>query len=87
MGAVREAAKYETRTIKYAAYDQVNRKLRRQGHEWNDEQTDGSKVADLLEGVAKDLDPTIVVEPVCWHGVPTKLGCFECDSDKRWRYR
>ncbi len=78
MGAIEEAAKHESRTIRFRAYDEVNKVLRRQGrgiHEWNDEQTSGDRVADLLEGVAKKVHSSYKIELICIHA---ELLCSQC---------
>lgn len=56
MGAIRDTFQGETRAMRYLAYDQVNKALRRPMHEWNDEQTDAEKVATLLVKVASDVE-------------------------------
>lgn len=81
MGAIREAARDETRDIRFAAYDEVNQRLRRPDHAihtWNDEQTDPGRVADLLDGVARELDPAFRAYELCWHGRPLGLRCDDC---------
>lgn len=86
MGAIREAAKDEPRTIRYSAYDEVNKRLRRSNHDiagWNDEQTDKNRVADLLDGVAQEVDPTYTKTPICWHGTPLHTGCVSCAHEYR----
>ena len=91
MGAIREAARGSPRRVKFDAYDAVNRALRRPVHEWNDEQTDGERVAELLDTVAIGIDKTLrplSAEWVCQHGFgicPSCLiavGCRErwCES-------
>lgn len=80
MGAVREAASTVPggRHIKYRAYDEVNKRIRRAEcriQDWNDEQTDPDKVATLLDQVAVDLCPGMEPVEVCWHGVPVCQLC------------
>lgn len=77
MGAIRHAARDDVRTIRYAAYDEVNARLGRDMAQWNDEQTDGARVADLLDAVARDLDPAYAPIELCWHGQPV---CPDCKS-------
>lgn len=81
MGAIREAAKDEASRVKFDAYDEVNKRLRRAGHAihaWNDEQTEGNVVADMLERVALEVDPSFTPLHLCWHGVPLGVWCGDC---------
>lgn len=85
MGAVREAAKGSTRSLVYDCYDEVNSVLRRPNRDiaaWSDEQTDGAKVADLLEGIAKKLDPRWEALTICKHGVLFNRHCSECYQER-----
>jgi hypothetical protein len=103
MGAIEESAKNEGTKIRFAAYDEVNKVLRRHDssiHTWNDEQTSGDRVADLLESVAKRLDPLYEVENICIHAHPICPECqnavdcnvsdgyggYMCCKSKPWRY-
>lgn len=78
MGAIRQAAEGEHREVRYRAYDEVNRRLRRVNrdlHAWNDQQTDKAAVVALLRKVARDVDPGVVAQEVCFHGLPVCRAC------------
>jgi len=84
MGAIRETSKPYATKIRFTAYDVVNQKLRRQNadiHSWNDQQTSSDRVSDLLESVAKELDPHYTLEAICIHGLPMDSRCYACFSE------
>lgn len=87
MGAIREVFKHEIRVIRYAAYDVVNKALRRpeaRMQDWNDEQTDPMKVIALLEALAIGIDPFVKTPAVCLHGQSTCPSCkvaVQCRGD------
>lgn len=87
MGAIGEAcdALGYPRSLRYDAYDAVNSVLRRANHDlagWSDQQTNPQVIADLLEGVARKLNPSVELGALCFHAHRV---CGECGMAPRCR--